>query len=391
MSVNIQKYFSYSTWLLAVITILFLTGCQEKGNFSISGKITNAKGKTIYLEKLKVESSLPLDSAKIKDDGTFQFSGSVSIPEFFLLKFGDKNFVTLLVDSADNVLVAGDMANFSRQYVVAGSKGSELVRDLTLKLQETTHKLDSISSLQVLYKDVKGSEKQMKLLSDEYNNIVKEQMESSMKFVKDNPFSMASVLALYQKFDKQNYVVQDLQSLKVAASALHSIYPNSEHVTALYNNTLRLMDEQRNRKIKQLIQAAGDNSPDIELPDVKGKQRKLSDLRGKYVLLQFWSAEDYDSRIVNPVLVANYKKYKRKGFEIYQVTVDEDKKTWTDAIKRDKLSWINVGDLKGSNSALLKYNIRKLPMNYLLDKEGKIIARDLKGPAIGQTLAKIFE
>ncbi|MCL3779799.1 AhpC/TSA family protein [Prolixibacteraceae bacterium JC049] len=391
MSINIRRYLTFSNVLLAFIATLLFSACQEKGNFSISGKITNAKGKTIYLEKLKVESSLPLDSAKVKDDGTFEFTGSVSMPEFFLLKFGDKNFVTLLVDSADNVLVAGDIANFSRDYVVAGSKGSELVRDLTLKLQETTHKLDSLSSLQVLYKDVENSEAQMKQLSEEYNKIVKDQMDQSMKFVKENPFSMASVLALYQKFDKQNYVVQDLQSLKVAASALHSIYPKSEHVTALYNNTLRLMNQQQNLKIQQLIQAAGDNSPDIELPDQNGKTKKLSDFRGKHVLLQFWSAEDINSRVLNPVLAANYKKYKRKGFEIYQVSVDEDKRIWKEAIQKDKLTWTNVGDMKGSNDAIIKYNIRKLPMNYLLDKEGKIIARDLKGPAVGQVLAQIFE
>ena len=201
---------------------------------------------------------------------------------------------------------------------------------------------------------------------------------------------MANVLALYQKFDDDTYVIQDLQSLKLAASALNSFYPESEHVKALYGNTLKLMAEERAAKMKQMIQEQGVNSPDIVLPNPDGKEIALSSLRGKYVLLQFWSAMDRGSRIVNPVLVELYKKYKSKGFEIYQVSVDDNRYEWLDAIDKDKLTWINVGDMKGSNQAVSNYNVTNIPLNYLLDKDGVIIARDLKGPNLDRLLGEIL-
>ena len=201
---------------------------------------------------------------------------------------------------------------------------------------------------------------------------------------------MANVLALYQKFDDDTYVIQDLQSLKVAASALNSFYPKSEHVKALYANTVKLMQEERNVRIRQLIQAAGKNSPDIVLPDPQGKKIALSSLHGKYVLLQFWAAADKGSRIMNPVLVELFKKYHSKGFEIYQVSVDKDRYDWVDAIDKDGLTWINVGDMEGSVSAVESYNVQDLPYNYLLDKEGTIIAKNLKGPALNDILGKVL-
>lgn len=201
---------------------------------------------------------------------------------------------------------------------------------------------------------------------------------------------MANVLALYQKFDDDTYVIQDLQSLKLAASALNSFYPESEHVKALYGNTLKLMAEERAAKMKQMIQEQGVNSPDIVLPNADGKEVALSSLRGKYVLLQFWSAMDRGSRIINPVLVELYKKYKSKGFEIYQVSVDDNRYEWLDAIDKDKLAWINVGDMKGSNQAVSNYNVTNIPLNYLLDKDGVIIARDLKGPNLDRLLGEIL-
>ncbi|MEK7718953.1 MAG: TlpA disulfide reductase family protein [Bacteroidota bacterium] len=107
-------------------------------------------------------------------------------------------------------------------------------------------------------------------------------------------------------------------------------------------------------------------------------------------MLHFWSAKDRTSRIQNQVLVEVYAKYKSRGFEIYMVSIDEDKAAWTAAIAEDRLTWINVGDMKGSISALMNYNIHSVPANYLLDKEGKIIAKNLKGPELNSVLAKIL-
>jgi peroxiredoxin len=145
------------------------------------------------------------------------------------------------------------------------------------------------------------------------------------------------------------------------------------------------------KNLRRFIDEAGTNSPEILLPDQKGNDIALSSLRGKYVLLHFWSALDQNSRIVNPVLAEAYQKYRNKGFEIYQVSVDKDRQPWINAIQNDKLTWTNVGDMNGSNQAVMHYNIQSIPFNYLLDKDGVVIARNLNGPALDRTLSNLLK
>ena len=135
----------------------------------------------------------------------------------------------------------------------------------------------------------------------------------------------------------------------------------------------------------------GVNSPNIILPDADGKAKELWSLHGKYVLLHFWSAKDAASRIVNPVLSELYNKYKKYGFEIFMISIDTDRAAWMQAIEEDNLNCINVGDMKGCYQAVTSYNIQTLPFNYLLDKEGVILSKNLKGPALNQVLSQIFK
>lgn len=376
--------------LLLVLTTI-IVACNDATKYKIEGKISNAEGSYIYLDELKVSSTVAIDSALIGKDGDFSFEGNVTYPTFYLLRLNQNNFATLLVDSAEHVNVKGDAANFGREYSVTGSEGSQFVKELNQRLSRTKHQLDSLRTLQISFRSDKNFAEKQQIWNDQYNKIRQAQIEYSQKFVSEHPFSMANVLALYQKFDDETYVIQDLQSLKLAASALNSFFPESEHVKSLYNNTLQLMQEERAAKMKQFIQTQGVNSPDIVLPNPDGKEIALSSLQGKYVLLQFWSALDRGSRILNPVLVEVYNKYKNKGFEIYQVSVDENRYEWLDAIDKDKLSWINVGDMKGSMKAVGMYNITSVPYNYLMDKEGKIIAKDLKGPALNNLLGDLLK
>ena len=179
--------------------------------------------------------------------------------------------------------------------------------------------------------------------------------------------------------------------MRVAASALNSIYPQSGHVKALYQNTVQLLKEERSAQLQRFIQEQGDNSPDIVLPDENGNEIALSSLRGKIVLLHFWSAVDRNSRIMNQALVEAYRKYSNRGFEIFQVSVDTDRIEWIDAIDHDQLTWINVGDMEGSRHATNSYNIRSVPYNYLLDREGMVVARDLKGQALDNAISNLLK
>nr|WP_319573193.1 TlpA disulfide reductase family protein [uncultured Draconibacterium sp.] len=384
---------TYRVLFFLVTAMLLLGGCKKEKEFIIRGTITHAEDQTIILEELHTSSRNKIAETKINKKGEFEISGMTGIPTFYLLNLNNKSFITLLVDSAETVIVEADAANFGREYNVDGSPGSAQVKLLDSKLKETRHKLDSIRSLDNLYNGNPDYDSVRPRWTEEYDSIVNAQIEFSTNFVRENPFSMASVLALYQKFSNEDpsFIVRDLQVMKTAASALNSIYPKSEQVQALYNNTLQIVREKQSAEMKKFIQEQGDNSPDIVLPNPDGEEVALSSLRGKVVLLQFWAAVDRGSRIQNPVLAEAYKKYKRKGFEIYQVSVDVNRAEWVDAIDQDKLTWINVGDMEGSKMAATVYNIQSVPFNYLLNEEGEIVAKNLKGPALDKALSHLLD
>jgi peroxiredoxin len=381
-----KNYLKILFWFL----VLLFSGCNQPEKSVISGKITNADRKMIYLDELNVAGTKAVDSVRVGSEGGFVMKKLIKIPTFYLLKLSENNFITLLIDSAEKVVVEADAVNFSRDYKVSGSPGSELVKELNQRLNKTKQKLDSISSLFSIYEKSPDFEKMKVEWKEAYDRIVQGQVKYSTDFVSEHPFSMASVLALYQKFDDENYVVRDLQALRVAASALNSFYPESEHVKALYSNTLQLISRERAARVRKFIDEKGQNSPDIILPDQEGKEVALSSFRGKYVLVHFWSALNQDSRIVNPVLVEIYSKYNSRGFEIYQVSVDKEKDDWIEAIANDNLTWTNVGDMKGSQQPVMLYNVQTIPCNYLLDPEGAIISKNLFGPDIDKTLSGIF-
>jgi hypothetical protein len=377
---------------LIAITIagLIAAGCSKReGTFSVSGKITHAEGQTIYLEELHVSSSKAIDSVKLKKEGEFRFKGKTNLPAFYLLKLTDDKIITLLIDSAEQIVIEADAANFSRNYRVEGSLGSLQVKILNDQLAKTRKKLDSLQSLNRMYVGNPDYEYLNREWNAVYDSIRQKQTEFSTQFVMNNPFSMASLLALYQKYDDE-YVVNDLHTMRVAASALNTIYPNSGHVKALYNNTLQLIQEEQNARLRQMVQEQGENSPDIILPDPAGNEIALSSLRGKVVLVQFWSALDRSSRIQNEALTEAYRKYRNRGFEIYQVSVDDNRVEWVDAIDHDNLLWINVGDMNGSNRAAIAYNIQTIPYNYLLNGDGEIIAQNLKGTGLDRVLAQLL-
>jgi len=307
-----------------------------------------------------------------------------------LLKLSENKFITLLIDSVEQIRIEADLANLERSYRVEGSLGSVQVKNLNDHLATTRKRLDSIQSLHNLYRGNPDYPQLKQEWDEAYDSVKQAQTEFSKQFVMNNPFSMASVLALYQKFDDQEYIIKDLHTMRVAASALNTIYPGSEHVNALYQNTVQLLQEEKSARLRQMIQEQGENSPDIVLPEPDGNEIALSSLRGKIVLLQFWSALDRNSRILNEALVEAYRKYKNKGFEIYQVSVDDNRIEWVSAIDEDGLTWINVGDMQGSNVAARNYNIQTIPYNYLLNEDGEIIAQNLKGPALDRALSRLL-
>jgi peroxiredoxin len=151
------------------------------------------------------------------------------------------------------------------------------------------------------------------------------------------------------------------------------------------------------KKLSELVTAAsstaiGAAAPDFQMNDVNGKPVSLSSFKGQYVLVDFWASWCGPCRQENPNLVKAYNTFKDKGFTILGVSLDKDKKAWVKAIAEDKLSWTHVSDLQFWNNAAARlYRVQAIPANFLLDKEGKIIAKNLRGKDLELELAKVLK
>ena len=201
-------------------------------------------------------------------------------------------------------------------------------------------------------------------------------------------------MALYQQLGPRNYILSianDFQYFNLVDSCLTLKYPNSSFLTSLHSQ-VSLTKNELFAKTHSKDYNIGDFADEISLPSPDGKIIKLSSLKGKYVLIDFWASWCKPCRAENPNVVLNYNKYHSKGFEIYGVSLDQDKNSWVNAINKDKLTWIQVSDLKyWSCPVAIQYRIEGIPANFLLNKEGKIIGKNLRGTELGAKLSEIFK
>lgn len=378
--------------LLFALPLLLFWACNQKDTVKFEGKIDNADGKILYLDKLNVGSTQVLDSVTLDDEGRFKFKVENTKPEFYLLRLSNGKLITLLAEANETILLHSNSEDMGKKYIVEGSKGSKLVKEINDKLNDTKEKLASIrKEMEEKKNDADFSTVSQNLVAD-YVKALQEQREFSIDFIMKNATSLSSYMALYQKIDKNTFTLnenKDIQFVKIVASSMKALYPEHEYTKAILSNLKELQKRMDNIKVQQLIQEKGSDFPEINLPDVNGKNRKLSALKGKFIILSYWASQDAVSRKQNETLKKIYKNYKNRGLTIYQVSVDDDEKLWKKAIQEDQLNWINVCDPEtASSSAVRLYNIQRVPANYLIDQRGEIVGKDLFGSRLEEKVAE---
>ncbi|HQL45660.1 MAG: TlpA disulfide reductase family protein [Bacteroidales bacterium] len=368
-------------FLPVLLAVSLLAGCNNENKVVIKGSFTVPAEGVVYLDQSEVDRNIRVDSAMIKR-GQFKFVTEVTGPEFYQLRFTGNEFVALLVMPGENISLEIGKTPVAMNYTVQGSPGSADIRMLDQQLLVTKTRLDSISniynSLSANDMDIRGAE-----LQKAYTEVVDAQRKFNIKFVVENISSMSSIQALYQRIDENTYVLyqpRDLQYLKIVSDSLSVRYPVSRHVRALKENVTTELNQMYIDRISSIAMQMPETSSSPELPDINGKMVSVASLKGKYVLVSFWSTTSEESMNQLPVLRSIYNDYHRKGLEIYQISLDPDAERWKNVVRYEEIPWISVREPDPENPVYARLmNITSLPSNLLYDPQGNIINTNLTG------------
>lgn len=372
------------------------TGCGDK-TAEISGILENSSPRQyIFLQELKPNELLNVDSAIVSEDGSFEFKRKVKFPSFYLLKINQNNFLTMLIEPGEKIKMTSHFDSLNYPVAIIGSKGTKLIADYNKRLLKTRNKL---SNLNDIYERNSGRPDVAKVIDslDKLGDGYLNDMNSyAKKYIDDNVSSLATIPVLYSQLTQEIYILdpqKDLLYFLKVDSSLFREYPEYGPVIDLHNQIKQMVAYFDGSEATKANPGERMEAPEIALPSPEGDTIKLTSTRGSFVLLDFWASWCAPCRTENPNLVKAWNLYRNKGFKIFQVSLDKTKEAWIKGIQDDGLEkWIHVSDVSYWQSVVVPlYKIESIPANYLLDREGRIIATNLRGDALQRKLAEIFK
>lgn len=387
--------------LILPLALALFTSCgsDEKtgGNAVVYGTLQNSTGDTIYLINVSQLEPIVLDSCVLAEDGSFEFRPTLEFKGFYNIEVGKnpEQFATIILEPKDSVNFTGDINNLGYTWKASGSDDTEhflefneYFMEYDVKRRPYVQRIDSLQrafqiQLGMMSDSVAAKKLEKEVIEpafnatqDILNGIADEATIWLHDFIDAHPASFANIpaLRLMDPYDNFDYWEKTIAALEVD-------YKTCPNVIMLRE----MVERERPLCIGQVV-------PDITLNNVDGKQMKLSELRGKVVLLDFWASWCAPCRAELPNVVANYKKYNEKGFEVFSVSLDRKKEDWVNAIAKDGLVWkYHVSDLMEWNTPLVQiYKIQGIPYTMLIDREGRLIRKDVRGEDLGLSLEEIF-
>jgi len=366
-----------------------IVGCSQQGKFKIEGEVTDAEGKMLYIEQTGLLKTVALDSVKLKADGAYKFKlASPEYPEFYRLRVEDK-VINFAIDSTEHLVIKAAFKNFATGYSVEGSEMNLQIKELRQSLSFIQAKANKLTP------QLSASERNA-LLADVEADIEKHK-EMARKIILTNPRSSAAYFAIYQKIGNtylfSPYVKADKPYCAAVATAYNAFMPDYIRTKNLYGLVMDSIKAERKAKDSQAWREVLDNASagyiDIELPDRSGNVRKLSELEGKVVLIDFSAYQMEKSVQYTFELRELYNKYSGRGFEIYQVSLDRSKLLWEESVAN--IPWVCVRDENGPESvAVSTYNVQSAPTVFLMNRKGEIIARNPDFSTLDASIAKLL-
>lgn len=363
--------------------LIGLYACSgEKRNFTLEVKVDDTDNTMLYLAQRTLTGTVPVDSAWPDKSGRYKLQGFTRQPDFYILYQQPRQYINLIIHPGDRFSVMTKAVSFDRNYLVEGSSDSRLIQKM-VNMQTIT--LEKITEISLELENSRGAADYDRIkarIDRTYDQIVAEHREFSIRLIAENPGSLAGLMALYQQLGRNAPVFdyrKDFIYYARVDSALAPLYPRSEAVIDL------------NRKVAELRELlrleTGAPAPDINLPDLNGRNIALSSLKGKKVLLVFWASWSSQSLAEWKRLQNLYPKIAGADLEYYQVSLDRTRDSWQSALAGKETAGIHVSDMLYWDSPVVSlYRIEQLPVIYLISETGMILGRDISADDLPRLL-----
>lgn len=381
-----MRSYGFGLAALCCTAVLFLACSRDSAR--ISGRFVGFDNSKLYLERILPSGQVVSDSTTTDENGYFSMHVKLPQGQTTIYSLGcEGEFIPLLVAPREKIELYG--VGSIPNYTVEGSGESERLRELRRLLSAGTTALDSILTLYGSADDDMRRE-----LGVEYAKQYYKTKREHIAFIASHPGKLSSLYALYQRLPGDTYLYNgdnDIIYYRLVADSVGAHYPDSPYLKALRRE---VADAESGYELEALLReklsADRKGFPDVVMADMYQKVHRLSDLEGEVILLDFWSAEYAQNRMINAELKEIYSRWSDRGFEIYQVSVDTDKALWVTSVQNQQLPWISVCDFRGQMGlAVMTYNVKSFPSNFLIDRSGNIVARNLYGKELEAKLKEL--
>lgn len=380
---NMKKTFHDILFMAAVTCgALCAVSCTQK-KFHVDGTIANAKDSILYFENMGLNGPVVLDSVRLGEDGAFAFSEKATdAPEFYRLRIAGQ-IINVSIDSTETVNVKAHYPDMASRYEVTGSDNCSRIKELTLMQMALQRQIQDIAqNLNLNSQTINDS---LQKVLEAYKNKVK------LNYIYKEPMKASSYFALFQTINAGDASLlifnprasaEDVKVYAAVATSWDTYYPKAVRGANLHNIAIEGMKDVRiiqnnQRRVLDANKLKASGIIDVALPDHHGVIRKLTDLKGKVVMLDFhvFASQQSTGRIM--ALRELYNKYHDRGFEIYQVSLDPDEHFWK--TKTAALPWISVhADADAQNDVLVNYNVRSIPTYFIIDRNNTLQKRDVQ-------------